>query len=227
MSDLFNSPFYTSNTISPALFLACIAVSLLAGCLLALAFCWRECPSRSFVFTLFILPAIVCVAIMMVNGNVGTGVAVAGVFGLVRFRSVPGTAREISAVFIAMAAGLIFGMGYLAYGLLFTAVLVLVVLGWKAAGLDTDRRAARERTLRITIPENLDYPGVFDDLLREYTRRHELTAVKTTNMGSLFRLTYRVELADRSEKEFLDALRTRNGNLEVSLSLREENDYAL
>ena len=165
--------------------------------------------------TLAILPAVVCIVIMMVNGNVGTGVAVAGAFSLVRFRSVPGSAKEIGAIFIAMGAGLVSGMGYLGYAVLYMVILSLVmalyvqIRAW-------EKNAGSEKTMVITIPEDLDYTEVFDDLLEAYTSRYELTEVKTTNMGSLFKLTYQLSLKDTSkEKEMIDHLRCRNGNLEI------------
>lgn len=178
--------------------------------------------TKSFVATLALLPAVVCVVITMVNGNVGTGVAVAGTFSLVRFRSIPGTAREIGAIFLAMGAGLVAGMGYLAY-----AFLVAIVLGgagvlFTRLDLYRDKKAARYKTLHITIPEDLDYEGVFDDLLKQYAAEYELTQVKTTNMGSLFRLTYDLTLRRTgTEKDLIDQLRCRNGNLEITLSKQE------
>ena len=169
-----------------------------------------------------LLPAVVCVVIMMVNGNVGAGVAVAGAFSLVRFRSVPGTAREITMLFLAMGAGLIAGMGYLAFALLFTLVLCTATLLYALVEPALNRNAENHKTLSITIPEDLDYSSVFDDIFTEYTSACELVRVKTTNMGSLYRLTYQLTLRDRSrEKEMLDKLRCRNGNLEISVSRQE------
>ena len=176
----------------------------------------------SIVATLALLPAIVCVVIMMVNGNVGAGVAVAGAFSLVRFRSVPGTAKEIGAIFLAMGTGLIIGMGYLAYAFLFAVVLGAATMLYNHIDFGAGKKAARYRTLHITIPEDLDYTGVFDGLLREYTSACELTQVKTTNMGSLFRLTYNITLRSADiEKELIDKLRCRNGNLEITVSKQE------
>ena len=157
---------------------------------------------------------------MMVNGNVGTGVAVAGAFGLVRFRSAQGTAREICAIFIAMGAGLIAGMGYLAYALLFSLLMGAALMLCTRFNFGINR--GLHRTMHITIPEDLDYAGVFDDIFEEYTTKHELTQVKTTNMGSLFRLTYDMTLRQPNcEKEMIDKLRCRNGNLEISVSAQE------
>lgn len=217
---LFDSA--TQTVIAPADFLLCLGVSLALGLLLALCYLWRSRSSGSFVMTLALLPAVVCVVIMLVNGNIGTGVAVAGAFSLVRFRSAPGSAREIGAIFIAMGAGLAAGMGYLAYAFLFVLVLGLVSVLYTASGFGTSRKAGAERVLRVTIPEDLDYTEVFDDIFAQFTEHCERTQVKTTGMGSLFRLTYRVTLRDSAEeKHMLDALRCRNGNLEVSLARRE------
>nr|WP_297171548.1 DUF4956 domain-containing protein [uncultured Agathobaculum sp.] len=207
-----------TDTIAPTDFLLCIGVSLALGLLLCGMTVWRSQFSRSLIITLAILPAIVCVVILMVNGNVGTGVAVAGAFNLVRFRSAPGSAREIGALFVAMGTGLITGMGYLGYGALFTFILGAAMMLYNAVHLRLGADAPTERTLHITIPEDLDYAGVFDPVLTQYTRRHSLTQVKTTNMGSLFKLTYDVTLKDPSqEKHFIDQLRLRNGNLEITL----------
>ena len=184
--------------------------------------------TKSFVLTLAMLPAVVCVVIMMVNGNVGAGVAVAGAFSLVRFRSVPGSAKEIGMIFLAMSAGMVTGMGYLGYAVLFSVVMGGVMLLYQMVNLGARKESAREKTLRITIPEDLDYTDVFDGLLEEYTNTSEIVSVKTTNMGSLFKLTYNITLKDLSkEKEFIDALRCRNGNLEISISRQEVQNYEL
>ena len=202
-------------------FLLCLVTALVLGGLLALCDL-RRGSSKSFLVTLAILPAVVCVVIMMVNGNVGAGVAVAGAFSLVRFRSVPGSAREISMLFLAMGAGLITGMGYLGYGLLFTLVMCGVSLVYNRLALGSVKQGDRNRRLSITIPEDLNYTEVFSDLFKEYTTHCTLVRVKTTNMGSLFRLTYDLTLKDvNREKEMLDALRCRNGNLEISLAQQE------
>lgn len=175
--------------------------------------------TKSFAVTLAILPAIVCVIIAMVNGSVGAGIAVAGAFSLVRFRSVPGTAKEICAIFLAMATGLATGMGYLGLAAAFTAVLSLVILLTSRFDFGTKKNAGRYKSIRIVIPEDLDFTGVFDDLFLEYTSSCELVNVKTTNMGSMFKLTYDVTLKDPDrEKELIDKLRCRNGNLEISVS---------
>ncbi len=224
IDNLFRGLFDADMTvvITPAEFLTCLGVSLGIGLILAALYQYHTRYTRSFVLTLALLPAVVCVVIMMVNGNVGTGVAVAGTFSLVRFRSAPGTAREICAIFLAMAAGLIAGMGYLGYAVLCTLVLGGAELLFRMLSAKADGGASLYKTLHITIPEDLDYSDVFDEPLREFTREYELTSVKTTNMGSLFRLTYNITLRDsRTEKSLIDRLRCRNGNLEITVSKQE------
>lgn len=171
LDSIFRGVFDTELTavIAPADFLLCVGASLLIGLLLCAMTLWRMNSSGSFAVTLSLLPAVVCVVIMMVNGNIGTGVAVAGTFSLVRFRSVPGSAREIGAIFMAMGAGLIAGMGYLGYAALFSLILGGVTMLYTALHFG---EGGRNKTLHITIPENLDYPGVFDPVLREYTRNY-------------------------------------------------------
>lgn len=171
--------------------------------------------------TLAILPALVTVVIMMVNGNLGAGVAVAGAFSLVKFRSAAGTAREIAAIFLAMSTGLITGMGYITYAAIYTLIMCAAFILYTASDFGSTT-VGNERTLRITIPEDLDYTGVFDEIFDIFTSRATLTTVKTTNMGSMFKLRYDVTLKNSAnEKEFIDKLRERNGNLEISLSICE------
>ena len=224
LENLFRGLFDTDfvAVISVTDFLLCLGCSLVLGLVMAFAYMYRTRYTKSFVITLALLPAVVCVVIMLVNGNVGTGVAVAGAFSLVRFRSVPGTAKEICTLFLAMGAGLIAGMGYLGFAVLFTLVMCAVFVLYNCLDFGTKKNAATFKTFTITIPEDLDYSGVFDDIFAEYTRSHDLIRVKTTNMGSMFKLTYNVELADATrEKEMIDKLRCRNGNLEIAVSKQE------
>lgn len=217
---LFDSDF--SVVISVSDFLLCIGCSLLLGLIMALCYMYRTRYTKSFVVTLALLPAVVCIVIMMVNGNVGTGVAVAGAFSLVRFRSAPGTAKEIGALFLAMGAGLIAGMGYLGYAALFTIIMCIAFVIYNHIDFGSRKNAAMYKTFHVTIPEDLDYSGVFEEVFAEYTSSCELVHVKTTNMGSMFRLTYDVVLQDiGKEKELIDKLRCRNGNLEISVSKQE------
>ena len=220
----FFEGIFTTSTITVSGFLLCLVTALGIGMFLALIYQKNHC-SRSFAVTLALLPAVVCAVILMVNGNVGAGVAVAGAFSLVRFRSVPGTGREITTLFLAMAAGLLTGMGYLGYAILFSVILGCVMLILNNLVFQEKHP---KKVLRITIPEDLNYNRVFDDILNEYTSDWNIVSVKTSNMGSLFRLQYHITMKDDTrEKELIDALRCRNGNLEIIVTRQEASAYEL
>jgi hypothetical protein len=191
-----------------------MGVSLVLGYLIARFYMFKSDYNKQFVATIAMLPAIVSAVIFIVNGNLGTGVAVMGAFSLVRFRSIPGTAKEIAFIFFSMAVGLATGMGYLMYAGAF-----VLLVGTASILLFHSNFAEQSRVkkqLKVTIPENLDYTGLFDDLFSEYTESYELTKVKTTNLGSLFQISYEIVLSDeKKEKEFLDQIRCRNGNLDI------------
>lgn len=230
LDTIFRGLFDSSleSTITLPSFLLCLGVSLVIGLLLAVVYKRKSHSSQSFVTTLALLPAVVCMVILLVNGNVGAGVAVAGTFSLVRFRSAPGTAKEIAAIFIAMAAGLATGMGYLAFAALFTLILCGAEALYGANAMKKLCSCQEEKLLRITIPEDLDYTGVFDEIFHKYLDSHQLMEVKTTNMGSLFRLTYQVQVKKEGmEKYLMDEVRCRNGNLEVSFSRVLASAYEL
>lgn len=212
---IFNSILEGTTGLSFEQYLLCTACSLLLGGIIAYAYAKQGCGSRNFVVTLALLPAIIQMVIMLVNGNLGTGVAVMGAFSLVRFRSVPGNAKEICRIFLAMAVGLATGMGYLAAAAVFVLLIEAVNLGYQVSGFGESKKS--ERMLKITIPEGLDYTDVFDDLFAKYTTNAELLQVRTTNMGSLYKLDYHIILKNlKMEKELIDQLRCRNGNLEIS-----------
>ena len=203
-----------TTQITAQVFAICTAVSLALGLGTALLCMYKSRYTQSFILTLAMLPAVVQVVIMLVNGNIGAGVAVAGTFSLVRFRSAPGTGREIGMIFLAMAIGLATGMGYVALAVFFFLVMAAFVL--LLTCLRFGGGNGQERELKITIPENLDYEGLFDDLFQKYARSARLERVKTTNMGTLYELHYSVVLkGERIPKEFLDELRCRNGNLNI------------
>ncbi len=228
LHEIFRGIFDQGQNIAVEQFLLCLLVSLLTGTFLAVVYTYKNQYTQSFVITLALIPAIVCVVILLVNGNVGAGVAVAGAFNLVRFRSVPGSAKEICAIFLAMGTGMTAGMGYLGYAVLFAVVLGGGNLCYTYFGFGISRQADRNKTLHITIPENLDYTHVFDELLNCYARKWTLVSVKTTNMGSLYKLIYQITLKDlEKEKEFIDELRCRNGNLEITVSRQETISYEL
>lgn len=220
---MLNSILGTELTLTS--FLICTGVSLLLGVGTALVAGYRSRSTQSLAITLAILPAVVQAVIMLVNGSIGAGIAVAGAFSLVRFRSAPGTAREIAAIFLAMAIGLATGMGYV--GL---AALLFLILAGAMLALTAMRFGQKEdagRILKITIPEDLDYDGLFDDLFERYTTAHTLEKVKTTNMGTLYELRYRITLRQGPvPKVFLDELRCRNGNLNIACC-REESHESL
>lgn len=221
LNSFFKGLFDTDMThvINVSDFLLCILCSLVIGLILAFGYMHRSRYTKSFIITLALLPTIVCVVIMMVNGNIGAGVAVAGAFSLVRFRSLPGTAKEIAMLFLGMGAGLVAGMGYLGFALTFTLIMTGLTILYNHFDFGARKNEARYKTLNITIPENLDYTGVFEGIFAEYTTSCELVCVKTTNMGSMFHLTYNLVLQNiEQEREMIDKLRCRNGNLEISIS---------
>jgi len=202
-------------------FLICIAAALVLGVLNAVVFSFRSRHSDSLSLTLALLPPVVALIIMMVNGNIGAGLAVAGTFSLVRFRSAPGTAREIVGIFLSTAIGLACGMGFVGIAALFFVIMAAVVLllSLLRFGAANDRY----RMLRITIPENLEYEGLFDDLFEKYTTSHELVKVKTTNMGTLYELSYDIYLkSSEPSKQFIDDIRCRNGNLNIICGRRSD-----
>lgn len=212
-SELLSS-IIAATGITITTFAVCTAVSVALGLGCALLCMYKNKYSQSLALTLAMLPAIVQIIIMMVNGNVGAGVAVAGTFSLVRFRSANGTAREIAMIFLTMAIGLATGMGYVGLAVIFFAVMAVYCIILTTIRFGGSRE--NERQLKITIPENLDYDGVFDDLFDKYTSTYSLDKVKTSNMGTLYELTYRIVLKDEHRtKEFMDELRIRNGNLNI------------
>ena len=204
-------------------FLICVLSALVLGLLTALVFTARSYHTGSLTISLALLPPVVTVVIMLVNGNVGAGLAVAGTFALVRFRSVPGTAREITGLFLSVSLGLACEMGYVGLAALFFVIMgaTVLILGRLRFG----EGSPSCRQLKITIPENLDYEGLFDDLFQQYTLSHELVRVKTTNMGTLYELCYEVRLKDAGiSKAFLDEIRCRNGNLTVICGREKDKD---
>lgn len=228
LNQLFNSILVTetTNEFTIGSFLACTACSLVLGAVIAWIYQKQNSTTKSFAITLALLPAIVQMVIMLVNGNLGTGVAVMGAFSLVRFRSAPGNAREICSIFLAMAVGLATGMGYLVVAAVFVVIVELVNAGYSASSFGETSKA--EKILKITIPENLDYTGVFDSIFAEYTKKCELIQVRTANMGSLYKLDYHIVLLDvENEKKLIDELRCRNGNLEIICSRGGGEGYDL
>lgn len=201
----------------------CTLVSLVLGFIIALVYMAQGTYSKNFIVTLIILPALVQTIIMLVNGNLGTSVAVMGAFSLVRFRSIPGSSKEITAIFFSMVVGLAAGMGYLTY-----AAVITVIIGLGTLLLSKSKfaeKSGQSQELKITIPENIDYTQIFDDIFEKYTKKVLLQKVKTTNMGSMYELKYSIEIKDaKQEKEFIDELRCRNGNLTIVCGHPMEKD---
>ena len=227
LNQLFSSVYSTGTTqVNLTALCASLVTALLLGWVSAKVYQYKTVYTKSFVITLALLPAVVATVIALVNGNLGAGVAVAGAFSLVRFRSAPGGAKEIYAIFLAMVIGLATGMGYLGVAVCVTLILSVVALAYEHLEFGKMPQAARQLT--ITIPENLDYEELFDSALAELTSRYELLSVRTSDMGSLFKLKYRIQLkADVSEKQLLDMVRVRNGNLEVAISRNFTKDNEL
>ena len=200
-----------------------MATAIVLGVLTALVFSFRSRHSSSFTLALALLPAAVTMVIIMVNGNIGAGLAVAGTFALVRFRSAQGTAREIVGLFLSMSIGLVCGMGYIYVAMLYFVIMAAFVL--LLTLVKFGERNSGSRMLKITIPETLDYDGLFDDLFDKYTSYHELVRVRTTNMGTLYELSYLINLkSDSGTKAFMDDLRCRNGNLNIICGRETDKD---
>lgn len=225
---LFNN-IYSQTQMTSATsinFIWALLAAIILGFFTACAYQYKTVYTKHFVFTLALLPAIVTTVIYLVNGNLGTGVAVAGAFSLVRFRSAPGGAKEIYAVFMAMAIGLATGMGYIGFAVLFTTVISCISLVYEYFNFGKMLNANRQ--LMITIPETLDYEDVFEDIFNQGLKYCELLSVRTSDMGSLFRLKYQIQLnGTMTEKELFDKLRERNGNLEISISRNFTKDNEL
>ena len=201
----------------------CILVSLVLGLFISFVHMKTTRYTKNFIISLSVLPMISCIIIMMVNGNLGTSVAIAGAFSLVRFRSMPGNSKEIISVFLAMAIGLAIGMGQVLFASLVTFVLGLFILILTFTNFGNED--SKYKILDILIPEDLDYDTVFDKVLNKYTDKYEILRVKTANMGSLYELKYKIEIKDKvSEKEFIDRLRVLNGNLKISISKAETEE---
>ena len=230
MDILFTSVLGTTEsamtTVTSSGFMMCTIASLILGLLCALIYMYKHNYSKNFVITLALLPVIVQMVITLVNGNLGAGVAVMGVFNLVRFRSIAGTAKDIGSVFLAMAIGLATGMGYIGVAAILTVVVGVFNFIYVTTPFGASKQAAK--MLKITVPEDMQFEGMFDEVLDTYTATNELVNVQTTNMGSLYQLEYRVAMKEKGlEKKMIDELRCLNGNLKISLGLATTNREVL
>lgn len=224
LSHLFYDIF-TDTAVDPAMMLLAIGVSLLLGLVVAKVYQFKTVYSKSFVMSLALLPTLIAIVIFLVNGSLGAGVAVMGAFSLIRFRSAPGGAKELVSIFLVMTIGIAIGMGYLVFATVFTLIMSLVMLLLEVVNFGQMKHSMRQLT--IVIPESLDYESIFDDIFNKAANHVELANVKTSDMGSLFKIKYIIQLNGRmTEKELIDALRTRNGNLEIAISryITKENE---
>ncbi|MBQ9657815.1 MAG: DUF4956 domain-containing protein [Clostridia bacterium] len=216
----------TTATVGLTQCLICISVAILLGGIISFTHKLTSKTTPNFLLTLAVLPVLVQVVILLINGNLGTAFAVAGAFGLVRFRSMPGNSKEILSVFWAMAAGLGLGMGYVVYSIIFSIIVAILMIVLNKVLLKS--QDISERKLKILIPENLDYEEIFNDIFEKYTNKNELRKVKTSNMGSMYELSYNISLKkDAKVKEFMDEIRCRNGNLLVMVERPELSEVEL
>ena len=224
LSHLFYDIF-TDTAVDPAMMLLAIGVSLLLGLVVAKVYQFKTVYSKSFVMSLALLPTLIAIVIFLVNGSLGAGVAVMGAFSLIRFRSAPGGAKELVSIFLVMTIGIAIGMGYLVFATVFTLIMSLAMLLLEVVNFGQMKHSMRQLT--VVIPESLDYESIFDDIFSKAANHIELANVKTSDMGSLFKIKYIIQLNGRmTEKELIDALRTRNGNLEIAISryITKENE---
>ncbi len=215
---MFNSIFDSTTTgLSISTGLICAATALVLGVVLAITHMKTSRTSKGFLVTLAVLPLLVMAVMMMINGNLGTSIAILGAFSLIRFRSIKADAKDLLSVFAAMMIGLALGMGEVLFAVVITAItIVAIVFFTYTRFLEPDKK---QRVLKIVVPEDLDYEEVFDEVFSKYTKKAELVKMKTMNMGSLYKLTYDVRLKGNiKEKDFLDAIRVKNSNLKVLLS---------
>ena len=226
---IFKGPTTVDLSISIQDTLLSLFVALALGLVISLSYyitTSKKERSSSFSLSLIVLPAIVAIVILLIGENVARAFSMAGIFTIVRFRSVPGDSKDISFVFLSMAVGLAVGLGYLTLGAVLAVILVAVIVGVNK--LKYGVRKQKEMRLKIMIPEDMNYQGAFDDLFTKYTSFCEMQKVRTTNMGTLFELHYDVIMKDKqTEKEFIDAIRCRNGNLNIQLGLKEYNQQQL
>lgn len=222
--DIYVGEYIT--TIKPWMFFTCIGVAIALGLIAAFSYMFKNQFSKTLVITIAILPPIVCVLIMLVSGSIGAAVAVGGVFALTRFRSAQGSAKEITQIFLAMAVGLTTGLGYIYIAIILVLVIEAMLLIFTITKFGES--SPKRRTLKVSIPEELDYTDIFDDIFEKYTNNHTLIKVKLKNLGTIFQLTYDIQLKDvRQEKIFIDEIRVRNANLDVMCSRQITNSDEL
>ena len=217
---IFTDLYSSSSTVSVTQELIAVSIALLCGLIISFSYMVKSKYSKNFVITLVLLPPTIQIVIMLINGNLGTAVAIAGAFSLVRFRSATGTAKEITSIFLAMAVGLATGIGYVWLALIFTVAFCIILIALNMLPFGEKKVSANTRNIKVTIPESLDYSSIYDDLFTAHLESWHLDRVKTTNMGSMFELTYVAVFKDpASQKKLIDDMRTRNGNLPIIISV--------
>lgn len=225
---MFDSILYLdSGSLSNIGVLVCFGVAIVLGLIISLVYIYTT-PSytKNFSITIALLPAIIHSVLIIVNGNLGTSVAVLGIFSLVRFRSVPGSSKEIMSVFLTTAIGLALGMGFPIYAVLITIIIGIALIIY--AKVPFGEAKSREKMLRVTLPENLDYTDVFEDIFEKYLKKVNEDRVKTVNMGTMYELSYIITMKDiKQEKAMIDEIRCRNGNLSVSCGRVPVNNVEL
>ena len=228
MFDIFASIFETLGSMGPVEFLISVGSALLIGFGISAVYAYKNEHSTGFAMTIGLIPAIVSVVIMVVSGDIGAGIAVAGAFSLVRFRSAPGSAKEIAVIFLSMATGLLIGMGFVTYAALFALIICAAILLYSRRADMISAGKENNKVIKITIPEDLDFNSQIDSVLDDYTVKKEMVGIKSVNMGSMFRLDYKVTLKPGiDQKDLIDQIRIRNGNLEVAILREEQNSYGL
>lgn len=219
----------TENTINISQSILAVVTAVIIGLVIGVTYmllCKKEGYQKNFIFGLIIIPAVVTVVIMLVGSNVARAFSMAGAFALVRFRSAPGSAKDIAVVFFSMAVGLACGLGYITFAACFAVIILLVMAALTIVGIGSDSEKMKQ--LRIMIPEDLNYNSIFDDLFEKYTDGSKLNKVKTTNMGTMYELTYNIKLKNSiDEKEFIDNIRMRNGNLNITMNVMPDNSMML
>lgn len=215
---MFNSIFNSTTTgLDIKTALICAGVALVLGVAIAVTHMKTSQTSKGFLITLATLPILVMAVMIMINGNLGTSIAILGAFSLIRFRSIQGDAKELLSVFFAMMVGLALGMGHVLFAVVITVISIIAILFFSFTSFLEPNK--KNRVLKIVIPEDLDYEDTFDEIFNKYTKKATLVRMKTMNMGSLYKLTYDVTMKNGvKEKDFLDEIRVKNCNLKVLLS---------
>ncbi len=215
---MFNSLFDSSATgLDITTALICAAAAVILGLVIAFTHLKTSQTTKGFLITLTTLPLLVMAVMIMINGNLGTSIAILGAFSLIRFRSIQGRAKDLLSVFFAMMVGLALGMGHVLFAVVITIIAVIVIFFFSYTKFLEPNK--KQRVLKIVVPEDLDYEEAFDEIFKKYTSKANLVRMKTMNMGSLYKLTYDITMKkDVKEKEFLDEIRVKNCNLKVLLS---------